>query len=481
MADRGIYRVVEKPLLQGLDLALFKLPFQNFNNNSRSKASGFGRSVTGLHEGCEQEAFAMYAGQFTAANETVVSTASFIFDRNTGSKPWQTEMHSLNWLHHFAASKRKLHSHFALRLLGRWAKARHPQDSFETTCKVLLALAIEGAELARGCDHNLQREFLKLASSQADLLRNWSTRSPTQCIQKGATLLTAATAFQGLENLRKPALELLEANIDQVVMADGGHLSGKPEKILDVLALLLPLKLAMELDQQIFPIRTSRAFDRMIAIVEHLRLGGGNLAFVDMSMKRTNLVEKIYAMRTGVRHTHMLAENSQIARLAKGKTCLIADTANRFNFEFSHGIQPLFRSATLGTEQQNNVANTSECAAGLILELGQTSHTRTYFLSSNGLDLRVEDVHAEAIEIVFELQPNVKLTALRESNDLLLVLPGREVWKLSLRGAEARIEQNGLILRLLSTGQGRINWALKKQVKARNTVRRQEHLPDLLS
>ncbi len=476
MADLGIFRVDSSPLISRRERPWLMQILSHLPHQFKAKVTGFGQAIKPLTRGDEAEACAMYAGQFTAAGQTISATAPFVFDPDQGTIKWQQAMHDLSWLKHFAASKRQLHAHYALRLLGRWAKAPHPHKDLVTNSQILIALATHGAQLAIGSVENLQSEFLKIATAQTNAVAACKTVTSDEAVLKAVTLLLASTAFRGFENVKKSATELLERNIDKIIMSDGGHSSGKPQAILELLTLLVPLRDAFEQDRQFLPSHAAHAFERMLSFLAMLRHGDGSLAFIDKATDYKNFAREILSQNAARAAPTLFAPHTQLARLAKGKTCLIAATHSNYEFEFSDGPHFVFDCSSSRTAHNTATAKATEAKAGAMLQL----HDRTYFLAANGEDLRVEDIYETNLEIAFKLHASVKLTALRESTDLLLVLPDRAVWKLSIRGAEARIEQNGLILRLLSTGSGRINWALKKQAKAvKSVARKAPHEPDL--
>jgi uncharacterized heparinase superfamily protein len=473
MADRSTLRVAFTPLGTGRGLSWFKLMLKKMAQ--KPKITGFGQSIQSFNLGDEAQAFAMYAGLFSAAGETIETTAALVFDQPQASSDWQNEMHSLNWLQHFAASKRHLHSHYAIRMLARWARARGPKLSLNSQCKTLLALTTDGVTLARTIEPDLQREFLEIASKQAFTLSHFKTRAPDEAVLKSISILNAISAFEGLEALRKPAIEALETNIENIILADGGHISRRPEAILELLSVLLPLKQALKLERHSVPPRTSQAIDRMMAMLVTLRHGDGSLAFSQPTREHIRSVEFCMGLDDSAAQPLTYAHHSEIAHLNRGKLRVIANTKGVFEFECSDGEQRIFRSASLEQSQNMTRAQIFDGPEGLGLHQNQNDQrARTYFLSDTGDDLRIEDNYHNSLELIFELSPMIKLTALRESSDLLLVLPNRNVWKLSLRGAEARIEQNGQVLRLLSTGQGRINWALKRHAKSLKSTSRKK-------
>lgn len=464
MADRSTLRVVFAPFETGGASVWFRRLLKPFA--SKPKITGFGQIIESFHCGDEARAFAMYAGHFSAGGETIETTAGFVFEHPQASYQWHCDMHSLSWLHHFTASKRQLHAHYAIRLLARWDKARRPKLSTQAHCRIMVVLATDGAALARTVETSLQKELFAVVARHAFKLSRQRVKTPNEAVLKAASILTAALAFQGLECLQKPGIDNLEANIQTIVLADGGHISRNPETLLELLCALAPLKSAMKKARQVFPPKASQSLDRMMAMLVTLRHGDGGLAGSEPTKTHLDQVRRCLLHDDSAALPLVLAQQSEVARLSRGKLCLIAQTRTGFEFELSAGEHRIFKCLSEVDKQSIGHWQINDASEGVVLQnVADKVRQRTYFLSQCGRDLRIEDYYQNNLELVFEIAQDLKVTALRESKDLFLVLPNRDVWKLSMRGAEARIEQNGRVLRLLSTGKGRINWALKQQIK----------------
>jgi hypothetical protein len=483
MAIRGSFRVALNPILAWGDQPWLHKIRQSLVVQAEIRAIAFGVKISRLINSDDREAFAMYSGHFTQLSETVATTAHALFTTPLGSAKWQSEIYDLSWLQSFAASHRRLHGHYAIRLLQRWAKARKPKSNLLSKCRVILALAIDGATLARSVEPALQNEFLQIVTVAANALLKAAPKTADEATLKAISLLYFAAAFRGFESLQKPATDLLNTSIAKIVRADGGHTSREPAAIVELLSLLLPLQRAMKEANQSFPTDANNALQRMMGMLAMLRHGNSELAFFSNTELKSGLITEILKSNTSNITPLQLAPYSDFARLTKGRSCMIATTQSSFGFEFSESRNLVCRCYTNDNAPHTSQTSITEVNAGVILCQEQTAkRIRTYYLSANGSDLRVEDVHESNLEIVFELGAEIKLTALRESVDLLLVLPDRNAWKLSVRGAKASIEQNGSVIRLQAIGRGRVNWALKKHLKSTKlATRKPTQSLDLLS
>jgi uncharacterized heparinase superfamily protein len=461
MADRGILRFDTAPVHGGQAPPWANL-ITRFLPSPHLKARSFGQAITRLISGDEAQAFAMYAGQFTFAGQTISCTAPEVFSASHGSTEWQRSLNSLSWLQHLAASNRNLHAHFAMRLLGRWAKAGKKPRDIKSLALIVLSLAIDGQTLARRCEPQLQIEFMQIVSRATRQLLHKAARDPETAIIKAIALLHVATAFRGFDSLRKPALDTLNANIDKIILPDGGHISRDASKLVKLLALLVPLKAAMKADRQVFQLNV---LERMLPMLTMLCHGDGGLASLHGNEPHHDVVKAILLHDEVRANPLSIAPHSGFARVTQSSACLLADTKQRFEIDFSDGPQRLFRNAVM-TGDHASTAQLRQSSQGSLLQMTRgDGHERACFLSGDGTDLRVEDIHPGSIEVIFEIHPDVKLSALREGG-IMLVTPDRSVWILSLRGGEAHTEQNGALIKISSPGKGCLNWALKKQTRA---------------
>ena len=478
MDDRGILRF-DNPLRAGRHLLPWSFLFAPYALRPNVKATGFLQPIQHMVGGEAGEAFAMYAGQFNAGGLSLTCAANDVFATHNGTPAWRHYFHSLNWLQHFVASRRNLHAHYALRLLGRWAKCAARSVDVEALATRVMALASDGQALARQCEPLLQNEFLQIASVQASRLAKITPRNAEAAVMKAVALLYAITAFRGLEALRPSATQLLQANIDKLILADGGHVSREPEKLVAVLAMLLPLRKAMKAGHHAFPVNS---VERMLPMLGLFVPGDDGLTQLKGSDRQRDMVKAIIEMDEIRAKPLAIAPHSGFARLSQNTACLIVDTKQRCEMEFSNGPERLFRNINL-THSLGTTADLRQSSQGSLLHVKlDDGSTRTCFLAGDGADLRVEDKHNGTCQLLFEIHPEVKVSMLRAGAGLMMVTPGRTVWILSWRGGDLHMEQNGAILKITNSNQDRVNWAMKKQTRVvKSQGRKAGSTRDLLS
>ncbi len=466
MADRGIFRVDARPHYKGGTLSFLDGIKRALLFGPKPKASGFAQAIASLDIGYEERAFSMYAGEFQFGDETIVTSAPFLFTEQLGNKAWQEYLHCLMWLADFSSSKRQLHVHYALRLLGRWNRSKKSRKNIAVISKALIALCTHGSELALSADASLRVEFLNIVSETVARVNALKLRSTKEAFLQSVSLLYATTAFHGLEHFRKSASDMLNSTLDQLILQDGGPASREPQDLIDLMSLLLPLQAAMKLNRQIFPAAAADALHRMFPILAMLTHGDRIAALMGFDADAKSL---------------KLAPQTGFARLTGGKTNLFVDTKSNFQFDFAIAAQRLFKSKC-GNALLSTQAALHDSTNGVALQVTSSGgRERIYFLSADGTDLRVEDRFTSDIEIIFDLAAQVKIAATREGG-VLLIAPDQTVWNLTLRGGEAQVEQNGTVLKICSTANGKMNWAFKKQTKiAKPNPRKKLPEPDLLA
>ena len=460
MAEHGAMWRGESPIQQAKPLGLWRFAQKLWPHHSL-QASAFSQPILPLMRGDETEAFAMYASHFHFNGETITAPAAQIFNSTSGSKCFQHYLHNLHWLKHFAASNRTLHAHYALRLLGRWAKSNWQISCIGNLSQIIITLASDGQVLARRCEAQLQTEFLEVASSVIHKLVKRSTHTPEAAVHKAMALLYAVTAFKGVEELRKSACDLLNSSIDKVIHPDGGHCSNQVENLITLLSQLLPLQSAMQQQRQALPQSATHAIDRMLPMLRMLSFGNHQLTTLRSSYQNPNLVKSLLVQRDA--KPLLNAPHSGLVRFETAVITCVADTRDHFGLELAIGQSPIFKNAIITTRSQPTPIKVRWQTEGHVLHMVDgRGFGRICFLSADGTDLRVEDYHATPFQIVFELNPDVKISAMREGAAVLFVTQDRQVWQLSLRGGKASIEPGGFIS-IVGEAGARINWALKKQ------------------
>jgi uncharacterized heparinase superfamily protein len=470
MADRGIaQRVVQFQFLEW--------PSAWLSRSARPIATGFAQELIRLEQSDTDRAFLMYAGHFEWFDESYQATPADLFCLKATPK-WQAELQHLTWLKDFAASKRSLHSYFAFQMLQHWSKAKISKPDYAL---IVRNLSFDGAALFRNSEPKIKSEFFAMVSSHVQKLLSQTPRTSQAALDKSLALMAATIAFQGFDGLRKIANDLFVTHVDELINPDGGPVSRQVSDIAKLLAELLPLRSALKLQKQSLPQAAHQAISRMLPFLAMLQRGDGGIAQFGNSPVDLATIQALRAQDDQFGECPNLASQSGYARLAKGKTCVLADVQSNFEIEFSEGSLCLLSCASfcnspiVHTELQ-------DLAQGQVLYIAKADgRERNMFLASDGKDLRVEDYSTMPAEIILKINPSVKVSSLREGAGLMLVTPAQNVWQLSLRGGEIIVQNNGAVVRLVST-DATLKWALKKQDKPfKYSPRKPNKMPDLLA
>ena len=440
-----------------------------------SVPSGFGRNIIPLAVGDAEQASEMYAGRFVFAGQIITASPIDVFAQNATKPEWRNAMMGLDWLTHFNASNRSLHDQYAMRLLHYWNRSKRPETSIAAQTRILISLATHGQTIVRRCETSIQATYFEMVAHELKILVKLSARDPEQGLNKAIALLYCLNSFQGLGHLRELAYELIERHIDRVILADGGHVSRSAQNLIVFLERVVPLQLTQT---PIMPHLLSRAVENGLAMLQLLQCAEGEM---------TGLINENYDVRRlqqliDVRQIEIpklnFAPQSSFARIDHEKATLIADTSVKLGLDFSDGKQKIIQTRSLGNGH-TSPAIMQTAPQGTVLMMQSASQKRTCFLSTDGLDLRIEDEFGVNIEgeILIQVSPGIRLSSLMEGQAVMFVLPDHSVWHLKQRGGTVHIRQSNMQSEILIQRDGnklggKINWSLKKQAKASKPPRK---------
>ena len=421
--------------------------------------NGFGQVVTPLSSGDVEQACEMYAGRFAFAGHIITASPSDVFLPNTATPSWREAILSLDWLADFNASHRSLHDQFAMRLLHYWSTSKRDEIGIAKQTRIVISLATEGQMIAQRCATSTHNRYFEIITQELNRLLKIRVRNSEQSLSKAIALLYCLNCFQGLGHLREMAYELIDRNLDQVILPDGGHVSRSAAKLIEFLEIIVPLA---QLKSPIMPPKLSRAAENGLAMLKLLQCP-------DDKLPRLLGVQDIVVPKLN------FAPHSGFARIDHEKATLIADTSSRLGLVLFDGKQRLIKTEVIETERMRP-AMVQSAPQGTVLLMYSNKHKRTCFLSADGHDLRIEDefgVGANAA-IIIQVAASIRLSSLMEGQAVMLVLPDQSVWHLKQRGGILDIRQSGLHteISLQPKDGGKMNWSLKKQAKITKVPRK---------
>lgn len=353
----------------------------------------------------------IYAGYFAFGGKIVNAHGRSPFELEPVSPSWARALAGFGWLRHLRAADtavaranaRVLVDDF-LSLEGKPSHA-HAWEP-EVAARRMLAFLSQSPVILEGADRGFYRRFMKgLGRTQVFLERELGgglVGEPR--LVAAIALVELGLCAEASRSLIRKATKLLAEELDRQILPDGGHISRNPEKLLDLLPDLLPLRQAYSARGLQPPAQLLNAIDRMMPMLRLFRHGDGTLAlFNGMGVTPPELLATILAYDDVRARPLLSARHSGYQRLEAADAIAIIDTgcappqifserahAGCSSFEFSVGAQRLIINC--GAPDQNRAAAREAArmsAAHSTLVIANTSSCR--FASHTGLRRWLDD------------------------------------------------------------------------------------------
>ena len=433
-------------------------------------------------------------GVYVFAGQTVSTSNPFTVP--VPSEEWMEALAGFSWLRHLRSAGTPEAGEAARRLVMAWMEAQgrsHPVGwQPQVMAERLKAWLATSGLLLAGAEPSFYRRFARSLWRQMRLLQAQYAGLPPGAGRLSVliALVTAGLCIEGEERMLKWASRRLVEELDQQILADGGHISRNPGVLVGLILDLLPLR-------QLFPARNVTpptailtAVDRMMPMVRFLQFGDGSLArFNGMGPTAIDLVATALVYDESRGHIPPSAPHSGFERLEAGRTVIIVDTghpppagysigahAGTLSFELSAGRQMLvvncgatsINRSVWRREARKTAAHSTVSVAdrssmrfaargvidgavlsgpghvavsrrGLTLTAvhdGYRSrfgveHSRTMALAEDGLRLDGEDSiegAGQPYAVRFHLHSLVQAIPTENGRSVLLVLPAGEAW-----------------------------------------------------
>jgi uncharacterized heparinase superfamily protein len=424
---------------------------------------------------------------------------------------WRADVSRFEWLRDLRASGGEAARARARALVQRW------MESYDGQWNALTWRPdVTGARLANWLSHyefvanGASAEFLDTLNRS--LVRQVRHLKRTACFAEPGLprilalkgLILSSLAW-GVDRKLKRRIQLLEHEIAEQILADGGHVSRNPENLLEFLRHLVDIRGALR-DAQIEVSSTLQtAIDRIAPMLRFFRHGDGGLALFNGGRENEGWLVDVALTRSEARGKPLeSAPHSGFERLTANRTLLLVDTglpapmgydrdahAGTLSFEMSVGKERLvvncgayrgdnasWRTAqrttaahsTLTVEDNNsaeilakggigkrgNPATTGRKEAddniwldasydGYRSTLG-VSHTRRLYLSASGGDFRGEDSLEgkgnHKFSVRFHLHPTVRASLIKDGNAVLIRLPSGTGWRFRASGGVITLQES---------------------------------------
>jgi uncharacterized heparinase superfamily protein len=372
----------------------------------------------------------------------------------------------LAWLKHFAASGKTLHALYAMDVLRDWLGAHANAADGDRAANALMALTWDGTTLARkvGGEAVLLQAINRLCRSTMQ----FHPKTDRGRLLRGCALLSAVTATTGLEPLRRIASDDISRALDTLVLADGGHRSGRADDLLRIIMMLQPLATALREARETIPDSLLHSLERMLPMLRMVTFDDGGLTSLRGEEAHFEAVAAVLAsaQKSAQADGRPLeqAPHVGVTRLDFGETTLLADDRT-MAFECASGHERLVVASIMARRQPSQLRNELvRSREGAVLRYEESlSHRRSIFLAARGLDLRCEDFLSSDECVVIDVAPGVAMTPDAATGGFRLETANHQIWTGTPRGAAAVIEDHRILLLPNSTTRdGRINWALKR-------------------
>lgn len=416
-----------------------------------------------------EQAETMYRGSFNFAGEQVTSLPDAVFTDLAPGKAWRAELLRFAWLASFRASPKSLHGLFALRLLSAWVSARPHYVSSDDQIAALYNLAVDAPAIAATqSPAAIAIATAAILQAQQSVLRIKPETADT-ALARNMALLAAHLATKRPDSQRSKLIQDVTDALQHLIAPDGSNHTGDMVALHGLQGKLATIMRGLAVSGET-PNR--RLADMTARINSYLAL----LARPDRTLAFVNGAPLLVPEDARARHDTALAETAGHARLAGGKTLLLA------NFGIANETQPLQLEALDGDQPllwleqdvANHPARRGDCslicaAGGSLLEVRYRSHGEmrrhlAVFLSGDGSDLRLEDTTGDgsATAYLLHVPEQARLSTTHGGTGAMIVLSAKSSWQVLVRGGHIDLE-NGF-LRIIPEGpaDAPLNFALKR-------------------
>lgn len=279
-------------------------------------------------------------------------------------RKWLKNLHSFNWLRDLRAVGSEEARVAAQGYILHWIfenKDRHDYGWAPEVMGVRLSMwAAHFDFFSAGADEEFYDYFFASFARQSRVLH----KQICQC-EKGVPrleairgLLYAGMALEGREDYILCALDMLDAELKEQILPDGGHVSRSPHALLESLMICLDIRMALMAGGLPPQEMLQYAIDRMGPALRFFTYGDknlpvmqgaqeGNVAHIDMALAQTEMRGKV---------TNSLSKTG-FERIAQGRSLLMFDAgisppaphdraahAAPLSFEFAYGKERVFVS-----------------------------------------------------------------------------------------------------------------------------------------
>ena len=304
----------------------------------------------------------IYSGYFAFAGKVVATGGRSPFAAVPPSRDWTVGLMSFGWLRDIRAADTALARANARTLVDDWISAcgkPDPSPAWDTlvVTRRLIAWLSHSPLILDGADRAFYRRFMGSIRRQSAYLWRKSRRIDQRDnrLQAAMALALVALCADLGSGRTKRVIDHFIRQLDREILSDGGHISRNPQKIVDILTDLLPLRYCFLSQSLVAPAELLNAIDRMMPMIRLFRHGDGTLAlFNGMSATAPDLIATLLAYQDTRSVGAETAGPSGYRRIHGADTVLMVDVgtpppeaysraahAGCLSFELSDGTEKL--------------------------------------------------------------------------------------------------------------------------------------------
>jgi uncharacterized heparinase superfamily protein len=223
-------------------------------------------------------------GRFPLAGRLLECGRASPFTMELPSVVFAAELHSFSWLRHIRGYKTPEACAQARAIVNSWIKLHTKHEGIAWDAGVLsqriIAWLSHSPIVLQDCENGFYRRFLRSLASQVAYARSIAAHMPDgiERLRLRIALAMASIAMTASKSQISSAARLLDSELEQQFLPDGGHVSRNPLTALEVLFDLLPLRHTYVNLGHDVPVRLISTIDRMFPILRFFRHSNGDLA-----------------------------------------------------------------------------------------------------------------------------------------------------------------------------------------------------------
>jgi uncharacterized heparinase superfamily protein len=316
-----------------------------------------------------EDADALLRGRFRFAGETVDVTDGSIFDQQPPSELWARALHGFAWLPPLAMAGGEPARTLATNLIAQWVKRNghysEPAWLPEVTARRLSHIFAHGRFVIVGSDLMWRSKLFVSLREQSRMLSRIAGMAPEGLPRFEAAAVCALSGACLNDSVKRLSigLELLQKEIAEQVLPDGGYISRSPEGLVHAYRFLVMVVDAMTATGHEIPDAVRSAHDRMAPMLRFFRHGDGALALFNGGRECDSKMVAGLLARDEVRgQPFAFAPHSGYQRIAAARAVLVLDCGTIPKPVFSERAHAGCLSFEFSTSGQRLIVNCGAAA-----------------------------------------------------------------------------------------------------------------------